>query len=202
MFYDPKNVSVPYVLDNHNDKRVWDLWSRLNNDRLIFLGEPIGDVVANIVVAQLLYLESQNKEEDIYVYINSPGGSISSGLAIYDTMKYIKPDVQTICVGLAASMGAVLLSAGTKGKRFCLPNSDIMIHQPLISGGGLSGQATDILIHAKHLEKTKQRMVEILAENTGQTYEKVYEDCERDNYMTAEEAREYGLVDEVIYKRE
>lgn len=192
------NIGVPFVLDNADDKRVWDLWSRLNKDRIIFIGEPIGEYMANIVVAQLLYLESQNSEEDIYMYINSPGGLITSGLAIYDIMNYIKPDIQTICLGRAASMGAFLLSAGTKGKRSCLPSAEVMIHQPL---GGAQGQVTDIVIAADHIVAIKERLNRLMSEQTGQTYEKICEDTERDNYMTAEEAMAYGLVDTILDKR-
>lgn len=181
-------------------ERSYDIFSRLLNDRIIMLSDQVNDVTASLVVAQLLYLESQDAEKDINLYINSPGGSVTSGLAIYDTMKYIKCDVSTICIGLAASMGAFLLSSGAKGKRFALPNSEIMIHQPLISGG-LTGQATDIKIRADHLMRTKQRLNKILSENTGKAIEIVEADTERDNFMSAEEAMAYGLVDKVITKR-
>jgi len=198
MLFDPKAASVPFVLDNYNDKQVWDLWSRLNKDRVIFVGEAISAHMSNIIVAQLLYLESQNSEDDIYMYVNSPGGLVSAGMAIFDTMNYIKPDIQTICIGIAASMGSLLLAAGTKGKRYCLPNAEVMIHQPL---GGSQGQATDVMIHAEHLHKLKERLTRILADCTGQPYDKVYKDTDRDNYLSAKEAVEYGLVDEVLYKR-
>jgi len=200
LMYTPASISVPYVLDNKDDKRVLDLWSRLNSDRIVFVGDAISSPVANIIIGQLLYLESQSREDPIFMYINSPGGHISDGLAIYDVMRYVKPEVHTFCVGMAASMASVLLAAGEKGKRFILPNAEVMIHQPLI-GGGLSGQATDIAIHAKHLERIKEKMTNILAEHTGQAYEKVLADCERDNYMTAEEALEYGLVDTILTSR-
>ena len=193
---------VPIVVDQTSrGERSYDIYSRLLKDRIIFLGEEVTDITANLVVAQLLYLESQDSEKDIHLYINSPGGSVTAGMAIYDTMQYIKCDVSTICIGMAASMGAFLLSAGAKGKRFALPNSEIMIHQPLISGGGLSGQATDVDIYARHLMRTKEKMNRILAEKTGQSYEKVCADTERDNFMTALEAKEYGLVDEVIERK-
>lgn len=201
MTYNPVSVSVPYVLDNYNDKQVWDLWSRLNKDRIVFVGDVISPVVANIVVAQLLYLESQSREDPIFMYINSPGGTISDGMAIYDVMQYVKPRLETFCIGHAASMGAVLLSAGENGYRYILPNAEVMIHQPLISGG-LGGQETDVRIQAEHLTRTKEKLSKILSKHTGQFYEKVVEDCERDKYMTAEEAVEYGLVDKIMYKRE
>lgn len=192
---------VPYVVEQTNrGERSYDIFSRLLNDRIIMLSEEINDVTASLVVAQLLHLEGQDPEKDISLYINSPGGSITAGMAIYDTMNYIKCDVSTICIGLAASMGAFLLSSGAKGKRFALPNAEIMIHQPLI-GGGLSGQATDIQIHTNHLMRTKEKMNRILAQNTGKTYEEVQRDTERDNFMYAEEAKEYGLVDKVIVNR-
>lgn len=192
---------VPMVVEQTNrGERSYDIYSRLLKDRIIFIGGPITDGMANLVVAQLLFLEAEDPEKDIYLYINSPGGSISAGMAIYDTMQYIRPDVHTICIGLAASMGAFLLAAGTKGKRTALPNAEILIHQPLIAGGGLSGQATEIEIHAKHLLRVKERMNRILAERTGQTIEKIEADTDRDYYMTAEEAKEYGLVDEVLEK--
>lgn len=192
---------VPMVVEQTSrGERSYDIFSRLLNDRIIMLSDQVNDVTASLVVAQLLYLESQDAEKDINLYINSPGGSVTSGLAIYDTMKYIKCDVSTICIGLAASMGAFLLSSGAKGKRFALPNSEIMIHQPLISGG-LTGQATDIKIRADHLMRTKQRLNKILSENTGKAIEIVEADTERDNFMSAEEAMAYGLVDKVITKR-
>lgn len=192
---------VPYVIEQTNrGERSYDIFSRLLNDRIVMLSEEINDVTASLVVAQLLHLEGQDPEKDISLYINSPGGSITAGMAIYDTMNYIKCDVSTICIGMAASMGAFLLSSGAKGKRFALPNAEIMIHQPLI-GGGLSGQATDIQIHADHLMRTKEKMTRILAQNTGKTYEEVQRDTERDNFMYAEEAREYGLIDKVIAHR-
>ena len=190
---------IPMVVDQvGNNERSYDIYSRLLEDRIIFLSGEINDQVANSVVAQLIYLEGKNPDKDIFMYINSPGGSVSAGLAIYDTMNYIKCDVSTICIGMAASMGAFLLSAGAKGKRYALPSSEIMIHQPLISGGGLSGQTTDIKIYTDHLVKTKEKMNRILAERTGKTYEEVCNDTERDNFMDALEAKEYGLVDEVI----
>ena len=193
---------IPYVVEQTGrGERNYDIYSRLLNDRIIMLSDPIDDAVASVVVAQLLYLESQDPEKDIDLYINSPGGSITSGMAIYDTMQYIKCDVSTICIGMAASMGAFLLSSGAKGKRFCLPNSEIMIHQPLIGGGGLSGQCTDIKIHSDHLVKTRDKMNRILAANTGKTIEEIAADTERDNYLSAEEALEYGLVDKVIEHR-
>lgn len=192
---------VPYVIEQTNHgERSYDIFSRLLNDRIIMLTGQIDDALASVVIAQLLYLEGQDPEKDIDLYINSPGGSVSAGLAIYDTMQYIKCDVSTICVGLAASMGSFLLSSGAKGKRFALPNSEILIHQPLISGG-LSGQQTDIQIHAENMLKTRERLEKILAENCGKDVETLHKDCERDNYMSAQEAAEYGLVDRVIDKR-
>ena len=183
---------VPMVVEQTNrGERSYDIYSRLLEDRIIFLADQVTDATASLVVAQLLYLEAKDPDKDIQLYIDSPGGSITAGMAIYDTMQYIKCDVSTICIGMAASMGAFLLAAGEKGKRFALPNSEVMIHQPLIAGGGLSGQTTDI---------KKKKMNEILAERTGQTYEKLCEDTERDNFMTAQEAKEYGLIDEVIVK--
>ncbi len=190
---------VPMVIEQTNrGERSYDIFSRLLNDRIIVLSEEINDVTASLVVAQLLYLEGQDQTKDIFLYINSPGGSVTSGFAIYDTMNYIKCDVSTICVGLAASMGAFLLSAGAKGKRFALPNSEIMIHQP---SGGAQGQATDIQIQADHIARLKVKLNKILAENTGQPIEKVAADTERDNFMTADEALTYGLIDEVYHKR-
>ena len=190
---------VPMVVEQTNrGERSYDIYSRLLEDRIIFLADQVTDATASLVVAQLLYLEAKDPDKDIQLYIDSPGGSITAGMAIYDTMQYIKCDVSTICIGMAASMGAFLLAAGEKGKRFALPNSEVMIHQPLIAGGGLSGQTTDIKIYTDHLVNTKKKMNEILAERTGQTYEKLCEDTERDNFMSAAEAKEYGLIDEVI----
>lgn len=195
------SVLVPYVVEQTSrGERSYDIYSRLLNDRIIMLSDQVNDATASVIVAQLLYLESQDTEKDISLYINSPGGSITSGMAIYDTMQYIKCDVSTICIGMAASMGAFLLAAGAKGKRFALPNSEIMIHQPLISGG-ISGQCTDIKIHSDHLVRIRQRMNEMLAENTGKPIEQVQLDTERDNYMTAQEALDYGIIDKVIVKR-
>ena len=192
---------VPMVVEQTNHgERSYDIYSRLLEDRIIFLADQVNDATASLVVAQMLFLEAKDPDKDIQFYIDSPGGSITSGMAIYDTMQYIKCDVSTICIGMAASMGAFLLAAGTKGKRFALPNSEVMIHQPLISGG-LSGQATDVKIYSDHLIATKKKMNEILAERTGQTYEKVCEDTERDNFMTAQEAKDYGLIDDVIVSR-
>ena len=193
---------VPYVVEQTNrGERSYDIFSRLLNDRIIMLSEEVNDTTASLVVAQLLFLESQDSEKDISLYINSPGGSVTAGLAIYDTMNYIKCDVSTICVGMAASMGAFLLSSGAKGKRIALPNSEILIHQPLIGGNGLTGQATDIELAAKNLVRTKERLNEILAKNTGKSYEQIVQDTDRDNSMTAQEALAYGLVDKVIDKR-
>ena len=190
---------VPYVVEQTNrGERSYDIFSRLLNDRIIMLNEEVNSTTASLVVAQLLYLEGQDPNKDISLYINSPGGSVTDGLAIYDTMQYIKCDVSTICMGMAASMGAFLLAAGTKGKRYALPNSDIMIHQP---SGGARGQATDIEIHTKHILHTKKKLNEILAQNTGQPVEVVAADNERDNFMTAQQALEYGLIDKVIEKR-
>ena len=190
---------IPYVVEQTNrGERSYDIFSRLLNDRIIFLGEEVNDTSASIVVAQLLYLEAQDPDKDIQMYINSPGGSVTAGMAIYDTMQYIKCDVSTICVGLAASMGAFLLSAGTKGKRIALPNAEIMIHQP---SAGTQGQITDMAIHLKRLETIKKRMNQIMADNTGHSLEEMTAACERDNFMTAEEAKEFGLIDKVIYKR-
>ena len=192
---------VPYVVEQTSrGERSYDIFSRLLNDRIIMLSDQVNDTTASLVVAQLLYLESQDTEKDISLYINSPGGSVTAGMAIYDTMKYVKCDVSTICIGMAASMGAFLLSSGAKGKRFALPNSEIMIHQPLI-GGGLGGQQTDIMIQAKNLERTRDKLEAILAANAGKTVEEIHAACERDNYMTAQEALEYGLIDKVIEKR-
>ena len=187
---------VPYVVEQTNrGERSYDIYSRLLKERIIFLGEEVNNVTANLIVAQLLFLESEDPNKDISFYINSPGGSISDGMAIYDTMKYIKCDVSTICIGMAASMGAFLLSGGTKGKRYALPNAEIMIHQP---SGGSQDQATDMKIVAEHILKTKARMNRLMAEHTGQPVEKVEADTERDNWMTAEEAKAYGLIDEII----
>lgn len=187
---------VPTVIESTSKgERAYDIYSRLLKDRIIMLNGEVNQHSANIIVAQLLFLASEDPEKDIYLYINSPGGSVVDGMAIYDTMNYIKPDVSTICIGMAASMGAVLLSSGAKGKRFALPNSEIMIHQPL---GGASGQATEIEIAARHILKTKERLNRLLAENSGQPYEKVVQDTDRDNYMYADEAKAYGLIDEVI----
>jgi len=192
-------IYLPTVVERTaNGEREYNLYSRMLQDRIIFLTGEIGPELANSVVAQLLFLESQDPKKDIYMYINSPGGSVIDGLAIYDTMQYISCDVVTICVGLAASMGAFLLAGGTRGKRYSLPHSEIMIHQVL---AGFSGQATDIEIHAKNILNTKKLMNTLLAENTGKSYEQVVADCERDNFMTAEEAKEYGLIDEVYYSR-
>lgn len=192
---------VPYVVEQTSrGERSYDIFSRLLNDRIIMLSEDVNDTTASLVVAQLLYLEGQDPEKDICLYINSPGGSVTAGMAIYDTMQYIKCDVSTICIGLAASMGAFLLSSGAKGKRLALPNSEIMIHQPLISGG-LQGQATDIKIRTDNLLKTKENLNRILSENTGKPYEEICRDTDRDNFMTASEAQAYGLVDKVISHR-
>ena len=195
---------VPYVVEQTNrGERSYDIFSRLLNDRIVFLGEEVNDTTASLVVAQLLYLEAQDPDKDIQMYINSPGGSVTAGMAIYDTMQYIKCDVSTICIGMAASMGAFLLSSGTKGKRIALPNAEIMIHQPLIGGqgGGLSGQTTDIKIHAEHMVYIRDKMNRMLSEYTGQPLEKIQQDTERDNYLTAQQAKEYGLIDEVIAHR-
>ncbi len=190
---------VPYVLEQTSrGERSYDIFSRLLNDRIIMLNDEVNDTTASIVIAQMLYLEGQDPDKDINFYINSPGGSVTAGMAIYDTMQYIKCDVSTICMGMAASMGAFLLSSGAKGKRLALPNSEIMIHQPL---GGTKGQATEILIHAKHIERTRANLNRILAENTGKSLEEIARDTERDNFMTALEAQEYGLIDKVITKR-
>ena len=189
---------VPYVIEQTNQgERSYDIYSRLLKDRIIFLGEEVTDVTASVIVAQLLFLAAEDPDKDINLYINSPGGSVTAGMAIYDTMQYIKPDVSTICIGMAASMGAFLLSGGEKGKRFALPNSEIMIHQP---SGGARGQATEIQIVAENILKTKKKLNEILAQNTGKPYEQIVRDTERDNYMSAQEALEYGLIDAVITK--
>ena len=190
---------VPMVVEQTGiGERSYDIYSRLLKDRVIFLGEQIDENVASLIVAQLLFLEAEDNEKDISLYINSPGGSVTAGMAVYDTMQYIKPDVSTICIGMAASMGSFLLAAGEKGKRFVLPNAEVMIHQPL---GGVQGQASDIKIHADHILETKNKLNRILAERTGQKLEKIAVDTDRDNFMTAEEAKEYGIVDEVISSR-
>ena len=190
---------VPYVIEQTSrGERSYDIYSRLLKERIIFLGEEVNDVTASLIVAQMLFLEAEDPEKDIQFYINSPGGSVTAGLAIYDTMQYVKCDVSTYCMGMAASMGAFLLAGGTKGKRLALPNAEIMIHQP---SGGAQGQATEIEITAKHILQTKRKLNQILAENTGKDYEIVAADTERDNWMTAEEAKDYGLIDRVVYKR-
>jgi len=189
---------VPMVVEQTNrGERSYDIYSRLLKDGIVFLGDPVTDVTANLVVAQLLFLAAEYPERDISFYINSPGGSVSAGMAIYDTMQFIKPDVSTICVGIAASMGSFLLAGGAKGKRFALPNAEIMIHQP---SGGARGQASDIQIHAEHILRTKEKLNKMLAEMTGQPYEKVVQDSDRDNFMTAQEAKAYGLIDDIITK--
>ena len=194
---------VPMVVEQTSKgERSYDIYSRLLNDRIIILSEEVNDTTASLVVAQLLYLESQDPDKDISFYINSPGGSISAGMAIYETMQYIKCDVSTICIGMAASMGSFLLAAGAKGKRFALPNSEILIHQPLIGGQGISGQATDIKIHADHIIRIKDRMNRLLSQMTGQPLEVIQQDTERDNFMTAQQAQEYGLIDKVFEHRE
>ena len=196
---EPKNFLIPTVIDKTDrGERAYDIYSRLLEDRIIFLSGEVTDESANSIVAQLIFLEAKDATKDISLYINSPGGSVTAGMAIYDTMNYIKCDVSTICIGMAASMGAFLLSSGAKGKRFALPNSEIMIHQPL---GGAQGQATDVMIRAKLLQDVKERLTKILAKNTGQSYEQVYQDTDRDNFMTAEEALEYGLIDKIYYNR-
>ena len=190
---------VPYVVEQTSrGERSYDIFSRLLNDRIIFLGEEVNDTTASLIVAQLLYLEAQDPDKDIQFYINSPGGSVTAGLAIYDTMQYIKPDVSTICIGLAASMGAFLLAAGAKGKRLALPNAEIMIHQP---SGGFQGQATDIRIHAENILRIKENLNRILAENTGKPIDVVRDACERDNFMSVQEAMDFGIIDKVISKR-
>jgi len=191
---------VPYVVEQTSrGERSYDIYSRLLKDRIIFLGDAVTDVSASLIIAQLLFLESEDPDKDISLYINSPGGVITSGLAIYDTMNHIKCDVSTICVGIAASMGAFLLAGGAKGKRFALPNAEVMIHQP---SGGARGQATDIQIHAEHIIHTKKKLNQILADNTGQSVEKITEDSDRDRFMTSQEALEYGLIDKIISRRE
>lgn len=195
------NTLIPTVIEQSGrGERAFDIYSRLLKERIIFLVGPVNDHTANLVVAQMLFLESENPDKDIYFYINSPGGSVTAGMSIYDTMKFIKPDIQTLCLGQAASMGAFLLSAGTKGKRFALPNSRVMIHQPLISGG-LGGQASDIEIHARELLKLKEKLNQLLAEHTGQSLEQIERDTDRDNFMSAAQAAEYGLIDKVITSR-
>ncbi|SGR12783.1 ATP-dependent Clp endopeptidase proteolytic subunit ClpP [Staphylococcus aureus] len=187
---------IPTVIETTNrGERAYDIYSRLLKDRIIMLGSQIDDNVANSIVSQLLFLQAQDSEKDIYLYINSPGGSVTAGFAIYDTIQHIKPDVQTICIGMAASMGSFLLAAGAKGKRFALPNAEVMIHQPL---GGAQGQATEIEIAANHILKTREKLNRILSERTGQSIEKIQKDTDRDNFLTAEEAKEYGLIDEVM----
>ena len=194
-----KDMLVPMVVEQTNrGERSYDIYSRLLEDRIVFISGEITDATANLAIAQLIYLEGKDPDKDIMMYINSPGGSVTAGLAIYDTMNYIKCDVQTLCVGLAASMGAVLLSSGAKGKRYALPNSEIMIHQPL---GGFSGQASDFAIHAENMRKCKVKLNKILAENSGKDYEQVVKDTDRDNFMSAEEALEYGLIDKIFDKR-
>ena len=193
-----KDSLVPYVIEQTSKgERSYDIFSRLLKERIIFLSERVDSASASLVIAQLLFLDAEDPGKDIYLYINSPGGSITDGMAIYDTIQYIKSDVCTICVGMAASMGAVLLASGTKGKRYALPNSEILIHQPLI-GGGLSGQATEVKIHADHLVATREKLNKVLSERTGQSIETIQKDTERDNYMTAQQAKEYGLIDEIM----
>ena len=197
---EPKNQLIPMVVEQTNrGERAYDIYSRLLKDGIVFIGSPIDDALANLVIAQMLFLEAEDADRDITLYINSPGGVISAGLAVYDTMQFIKPDVQTYCIGQAASMAAVLLGAGASGKRFALPNSRIIIHQPLMSG--LGGQATDIDIHAKEILRTRARLNEILAEHTGQSLDRIQEDTERDYIMSAEQCREYGIIDAVIQQR-
>lgn len=197
-----KSSLVPYVVEQTSKgERSYDIFSRLLKDRIIYLGEDVNPTTSSLIVAQMLFLESEDPDKEIYFYINSPGGSITDGMAIVDTMNYIKCPVETVCVGLAASMGAVLLTAGEKGKRFAMPNSEIMIHQPLIGGGGLQGQATEIKIHADHLVRTRKKLNKFLSERTGKPLDVIEKDTERDNYMTAEEALEYGLIDGIMTKR-
>ena len=196
------NSLVPYVIEQTSKgERSYDIFSRLLKDRIIFLAEDVNDTSASLVVKQLLFLESEDPDKEIHLYINSPGGSITDGMAIVDTINYIKCPVSTICVGMAASMGAVLLASGAKGKRYATPNAEILIHQPLIGGGGLSGQTTEIKIHADHMVKTRAKLNKLLSERTGQTLETIEKDTERDNYMTAQEALEYGLIDGIMDKR-
>jgi ATP-dependent Clp protease protease subunit len=190
---------VPFVIEqDRNSERSYDIFSRLLKDRIIFLTGPIDDATANVVIAQMLFLESDNPDKDIYLYINSPGGSVTAGMAIYDTMQYIKPDVSTICIGSAVSMASILLMAGTKGKRFALPHSEVMLHQPL---GGYSGQASDIAIHAKNILRIREEMYDVIVSHTGQEREKVVADTDRDNYLTAHQALEYGIIDSVVSER-
>lgn len=197
-----KNTLVPYVIEQTSKgERSYDIYSRLLKDRIIMLSEDVNPASANVIIAEMLFLESEDPDKEIHFYINSPGGSIVDGMAIVDTMNYIKCPVSTICVGMAASMGSVLLACGEKGKRFATPNSEILIHQPLIGGHGLSGQTTDIKIHTDHLVKTREKMNKLLSYKTGQPIEKIWEDTERDNYMTAEEALKYGLIDGILDKR-
>lgn len=197
-----KNTLIPYVIEQTSKgERSYDIYSRLLKDRIIMLAEDVNPTSANVIIAEMLFLESEDPDKEIHFYINSPGGSIVDGMAIVDTMNYIKCPVSTICVGMAASMGSVLLTCGEKGRRFATPNSEILIHQPLIGGNGLSGQTTDIKIHTDHLVKTREKMNKLLSERTGQSIEKIMEDTERDNYMTAEEALKYGLIDEILEKR-
>lgn len=197
-----KSSLVPYVVEQTSKgERSYDIFSRLLKDRIIYLGEDVNPTTSSLIVAQMLFLESEDPDKEIYFYINSPGGSITDGMAIVDTMNYIKCPVETVCVGLAASMGAVLLTAGEKGKRFAMPNSEIMIHQPLIGGGGLQGQTTEIKIHADHLVRTREKLNKFLSERTGKPLDVIEKDTERDNYMTAEEALEYGLIDGIMTKR-
>ena len=193
-------ATIPYVVEqNNNGERTYDIYSRLMKDRIIFLGEDVNEVTASLTVAQLLFLESQDPNKDIHLYINSPGGVVTAGMAIYDTMRYIKCDVSTICIGMAASMGAFLLAGGTKGKRYALPNAEVMIHQP---SGGTRGQATDMMIAAENILKTKKKLNQILSDNTGQPIERVAEDTERDHWLSANEALEYGLIDKIITNRD
>ncbi len=197
-----KNSLVPYVIEQTNKgERSYDIFSRLLKDRIIFMGEDVNPTSASLVIAQLLFLESEDPDKEIFLYINSPGGSITDGMAIVDTMNYIKCPVSTICVGMAASMGAVLLACGEKGKRFALPNAEILIHQPLIGGHGISGQATEIKIHADHMVRTREKLNKILSDRTGQSLETIEKDTERDNYMTAEEALKYGLIDGIMNRK-
>lgn len=197
-----KSSLVPYVVEQTSrGERSYDIFSRLLKDRIIYLGEDVNPTTSSLIVAQMLFLESEDPDKEIFFYINSPGGSITDGMAIVDTMNYIKCPVTTVCVGLAASMGAVLLAAGEKGKRFAMPNSEVMIHQPLIGGGGLQGQATEIKIHADHLVRTREKLNKFLSERTGKPLDQIERDTERDNYMTAEEALEYGLIDGIMSKR-
>ncbi|MES2206918.1 MAG: ATP-dependent Clp endopeptidase proteolytic subunit ClpP [Pseudomonadota bacterium] len=198
---DPQAVGlVPMVVEQSGrGERAYDIYSRLLKERVVFLVGPVNEISANLVVAQLLFLESENPDKDIYLYINSPGGSVSAGLSIYDTMQFIKPEVSTLCLGMAASMGAFLLTAGAKGKRYCLPNATVMIHQPL---GGIQGQASDIEIHARHILALRERLNKLMAHHTGQPLEKIAVDTDRDNFLTAEDAQNYGLIDKVIHSRE